>query len=399
MDLYLQFGWGMKKNTIELAKKWDGATVILSPRDIEPTSLENWSKEFSKKKVKMLFDPQCYFPHHNHKRLSKYSYHGLTTYTNLGNDKGNEELLLQKVKYYNTISNTFAYVIPEIMCPNIDDEWFNKNQKLVEKSVDIMFDKERIMTIALPQNALMFTNEITEKIIQETEKWNVDGYYIVAEHPGNSYLVEDAVWMSNLLDLCAGLKLQNRKVILGYASHQFLCCSTTKIDAIASGTWLNVRTFRNKFTDNEEDIKRKNTWYYYPQALSEYKLTFLDLAYNNKILNKLKPDANIDDEYAEILFKGELPTNTSFGEPDAFKHYLHSLKMQIKNLERSTYNETMAAQEILLETAERSLEFNKSKGIYAQDRDFGDCIDINRAALNTLNGNRGFILNNMWKEL
>ena len=399
MDLYLQFGWGMKSNTIELAKKWGEATVILSPRDISPSSLEKWSKEFEKNNVKTLFDPQCYYPKDSHKGLNKYQYHSLTTYTDLGNGSADEELLLKKIKYYNNIAKTTQYIIPGIMCDNIDDKWFDKHQNLIDKSVDIMNDKERIMTIALPQNALMFNNEITEKIIQKTESWNVDGYYIVSEHPEHKYLVENAVWMSNLLDLCAGLKLQKRKVILGYASHQFLCCATTKIDAIASGSWLNVRIFKNKFTDENEEIKRKKTWYYYPQALSEYKLTFLDLAFNKSILNKFKPDSNIDDEYAEILFNGALPTTTSFNETYAFKHYLHSLKMQIKHLEKETYKETIAAQEILLETAERNIEFNRKNGIYAQDRDFKDCIDINRAAINILDANRGFVLNQIWKEL
>ena len=36
MELYLQLGYGMKQLSIDLAKKWGKATVILSPRDIPP---------------------------------------------------------------------------------------------------------------------------------------------------------------------------------------------------------------------------------------------------------------------------------------------------------------------------------------------------------------------------
>ena len=255
------------------------------------------------------------------------------------------------------------------------------------------------MTIALSKNSLMFNNEIVEKIIEKTEEWEVDGYYIVSEHPENKYLVDDAVWMTNLLDLCAGLKLQGKKVILGYASHQFLCCAATKIDAIASGSWLNVRMFKNKFTDEDDQIARRNIWYYYPQALSEYKLTFLDLAFNNNVLNRMKPDSNLNNSYVEVLFNGALPTSTSFKEPDAFKHYLNSLKYQIENLTKKTYKETLSAQEILLETAQRNIEFNRKNGIYAQDRDFRDCVDINLAALQILNKNRGFVLEREWDNI
>ena len=43
MELYLQYGWGMKEHTNTLLKKWNGGTVILSPRDIEQDKLEEYS--------------------------------------------------------------------------------------------------------------------------------------------------------------------------------------------------------------------------------------------------------------------------------------------------------------------------------------------------------------------
>ena len=51
MQLYLQFGYGMKALTIDLAKKWGGVSVILSPRDMSPKQLEAWSKDFAKNGV------------------------------------------------------------------------------------------------------------------------------------------------------------------------------------------------------------------------------------------------------------------------------------------------------------------------------------------------------------
>ena len=71
MELFLQFGYGMKNLTIDLAKKWNGASVILSPRDMEPTQLHKWSKEFEKAGVDCYFDPQCYCPKSELKRLTK----------------------------------------------------------------------------------------------------------------------------------------------------------------------------------------------------------------------------------------------------------------------------------------------------------------------------------------
>ena len=48
MNFFLQFGHGMKQMSIDLAKKWGEATVILSPRDIKPDQLAQWSPSFLK---------------------------------------------------------------------------------------------------------------------------------------------------------------------------------------------------------------------------------------------------------------------------------------------------------------------------------------------------------------
>lgn len=402
MELYLQFGYGMKQLSIDLAEKWGNATVILSPRDIKTNSLWKWSKELNSHNIKLLFDPQCYYPKQNHKNLAMYGYHNLVNYTNIGNNDNTpkEEQLLKKIKEYNDIANTDEYIIPSIMASEIDNSWFEKNTVLVNESKNIMTDKNRIMTIALPSNALIGSNEIAERIVENTEKWDIDGYYVVAYHPENKYLVDDEItWMTNLMDLCAGLKLQRKKVILGYANHQFLCFAPTKIDAIASGTWLNVRKFDNKFKDEDSEPKQRNTWYYYPQALSEYKMSFLDLAFNNGILNRMKPDENLNDEYSNVLFNGALPTSTSYSEREAHRHYLNSLKYQIEILNRNSFNESIIAQENLLETAQRNLEFIKKFGILGQDRDFKNCVDINLASLQVLKNNRGFILEREWNNL
>ena len=44
MELYFQFGYGMKKIATDLSKDWGGATAILSPRDMSPEQLVKWRK-------------------------------------------------------------------------------------------------------------------------------------------------------------------------------------------------------------------------------------------------------------------------------------------------------------------------------------------------------------------
>ncbi|MEA4835821.1 MAG: hypothetical protein VB133_11870 [Anaeromusa sp.] len=401
MDLYLQFGYGMKNLTIDLSKEWENTSVILSPRDITPKQLEKWSKEFSKANVNCMFDPQCYFPKCDHKNLVQYGYWDHSLNTNLNTVDDAETTLIKKINVYNGIISSNKFIIPGIMRKYSSDwfgQWKSNCLKLSEVTRKVVKNRKSILTIALPSDLLCRDESIIEQIIETSIKWDVDGYYIIAEPYNGQYLVDNPVWISNLMQLCAGLKLQNREVIVGYANQQLLCLSASKIDAIASGTYLNVRKFSNKF-EQLDDIKRKSVWFYYPHALSEYKIPFLDVAYNNGILNEMKPGVELDNSYISLIFSGILPSSTAFNETLAFKHYLQTLKTQVALCSRNTFKDTIAANEMLLNTAERRIEFLEKNGVYAQARSFKDIVDVNRSALQRLQKTRGFMLEHSWNDL
>jgi DNA-binding GntR family transcriptional regulator len=58
MELHLQFGYGMMDLSKTLVRKHGGGTVILSPRDLAPESLENFSTALRKAGGAPLLDPQ-----------------------------------------------------------------------------------------------------------------------------------------------------------------------------------------------------------------------------------------------------------------------------------------------------------------------------------------------------
>lgn len=400
MKLYLQFAYGMKQISIDLAKDWGGTTAILSPRDISPKQLKNWNNSFNKANVKTLFDPQCYYPKSNHKGLMKYAYWDDKFNTKLSSNSSFEDELVRSILVYNEIADTTEFIIPAMMY-NYNEEWLNRwhkaNHKLINATKKIVKPKKHILTIALPDTFLLQKEDEIEKLLQKVEEYDVDGFYIVALPPQGKYLVDQPLWLVNLMQLCAGLKLYGKKVIMGYGNHQLLCLSTTGIDAMATGTYLNVRRFSNKF-DKDESIKRKSVWYYYPSALSEYKLGFLDMAYNYDILSQMKPRKVMDGGYVDVLFAGATPSSTKFTETMAFKHYLNCVKVQMKQLSKRTYKDTVTAHEVLLETASRRIEYMEANGIFAQTRSFKEIVDVNRAALQRLDKNLGFQLKQEWKN-
>lgn len=400
MELYLQFGYGMKKISMDLSKEWGGTTAILSPRDISPAQLKTWRSGFEKTKVQTLFDPQMYYPKDIHKGLLKYEYWDSSFRTHLESNTSYEEKLIKTILEYNDIAGCLDFIIPSAMYEYDvywKGRWVRQCNKLIEASKKYVKERKLLLTIALPETLLLQAEEVIEEVISEAINFDVDGYYIIAHPPKGQYLVDAPMWLSNLMQICAALKLHGKHVIMGYGNHQLLCLSATGIDAMATGTYLNVRHFSNKFKE-DDSIQRKSVWYYYPAALSEYKMGFLDVAYNAKVLQQMKPSKEMDRGYVDLLFSDALPTSTSFSETMAFMHYLNCVKCQMKNLRKSTYRETISANEVMLETAMRRIEYLEKHGVYAQTRSFKDIVDVNRAALQRLDAVRGFQLNMEWKN-
>ena len=401
MKLYFQYGYGMKKIVTDLSKDWGKSTVILSPRDIAPEQLIKWRKDFEKANVKTLFDPQCYFPKSQHKGLQKYDYVDSSLVTNIENNTSKEEEIIKSVLNYNEISGCEEFIIPSVML-QYDEQWMSRWKKHCIKWIDAtkkyVSNKICYLTLALPDSFLLQKEEEIEKLIAEIEHFDVDGYYIIAHPPKAQYLVDTPMWLSNLMQICSALKLYGKKVIMGYGNHQLLCLSATGIDAMATGTYLNVRRFSNKFQENDS-VKRKSVWYYYPAALSEYKIGFLDTAFNAKVLQQMRPSKEMDNGYVNLLFSGALPSSTNFTETMTFKHYLNCVRVQMKNVSKKTFDDTLTAHEVMLETAMRRIEYMESYGVYAQTRSFKDMVDVNRSALQRLNAIRGFQLKQEWSNL
>ena len=403
MELYLQFGHGMKALTLDLAKKWDHTSVILSPRDMTPEQLEVWSKDFEKAGVDCYFDPQCYCPKSELKRLAQYSYWDSNLNTNLQSSDTPIDSEIKGIKYYNDVAKSKAYILPSILNP-YSSVWATsfmlQSKRFIEAAKRIMGDKPIYITLAFPKDFLIQNESVIEPILQEILDWNVDGYYVIAEALERKYLTDNPMWLSNVLHICATLKSANKKVIYGYGNHQMLPLALLKADAMASGTWLNVRSFTNRFVDLDEQ-KRKSTWVYYPESLSEYKMSFMDWAFNHGYLESMRSADKgfLDISINKIFQSSAQPSATGFNETDAFKHYLCCLKHQIELLDKPSYKEAFGSYEMLLMTAEREIERLESKGVYAQARSFRDVIDVNRAALMQLDKGHGFSLGMMWKSL
>lgn len=298
---------------------------------------------------------------------------------------------------YDAVNAEYGNIVLKIVLYDGNDPRILREIELVNNN---SFPNVPTIYMCLSSETLRFQDQL-DPLLEKTEEWGLDGYYVIAAHPEGEYLVDDPVWLSNLLSFCAGLKLQRKEVVLGYSNHQMLSCACAGIDALASGTWMNVRSFTldKFFTPDPDDIKRKRTWYYCPQALTEVKPEFLDIAFQRSILKSLAPLPEHNSQYANMLFSGAIPTTTAYSEPLSFKHYLSCMYSQCQTISKATFNETIDYQRKLLKQAGKLIDFMHKHGVRGQKRDFEDYIDVNLSAIDTFEADKGFLLKRMWNYL
>lgn len=398
MELYLQFGYGMMAMCSDLLKSWGSGGVILSPRDQSRDQIIRTGNDISALGREALIDPQCYIRSSNHERLTGHAYWQAFRANSTANFESGQgaEGVLRELAALARAAGVKRHILPGLIATEVDAPWLCMQEGIAREAASHFLDEPVFATIALSSDALRNEDQL-EAVVDAAAKWPVNGFYVVAESP-DTYLVNDPIWLGNLLVLTSGLRLQGREVIVGYCSHQMLCLASANVDAIASGTWMNVRSFGpEKFQQRDaEEKSRRATWYYDPHGLSEYKLNFLDLANNRGLLGEMRPPEALGCDHASPLFSGAQPTSVEWGEGLSFRHYLTCLRSQARTATEASFTATMTAHRATLEDAQVHLGRLRDEGISGQDRDFTDYVDVNRAALISLDRARGPQLRRQW---
>lgn len=391
MDLYLQFGYGMMAIADELLANWGGGGVILSPRDLDGAQLDKVAKAAHKTSAEVLLDPQCYLHAADHERLTSHVYwqrFGENKTANLIDSKN--IACLMALQELNVSLCTTSLILPGLYADALDDLWWSFHEEQIAGAIAAGIDYPSMMPTLALSSSVVRNESAIDQICDRVRRWAPERLYVVAETT-ESYLSDDPLWLAGVLQLCAGLKLAGKKLLVGYANHQLLPLGCAGVDAIASGTWLNVRAFQpEKFMvsqDDEISRRAKGGWYYCPQALSEYKMPMLDVAQRVGILDAMKPVP--DSGYADPLFAGAQPSLVNWGERNAFMHYLSCLRAQCSVASSTSYDGAREHHAAVLDEGRDMTASLRKKGIRGADRDFGELFDISEAALALLDAAYG----------
>lgn len=399
MQLYLQYGHGMMAHTRQLLTDWGGGGVILSPRDLNEEQLRRMASQVLATGSEPLLDPQCFARDADHHRLLSHAYWDIIRSRATGaflGGAGTASLLAALAALGNSLG-VRRHILPGILANPVNEDWFAMQEAVIAEAPAHYGDSPLIATVAMSSDAMNDEAQI-EAVIERAKTWNVQGFYVVAETP-TPYLVDAPIWLADLMLLTSGLKLLDRDVIVGYANHQLLCLAAAGVDTIASGTWLNVRAFPPEkfYAVDEDQISRRAIWYYCPHALSEYKLQFLDIAQRAGTLGAMAPHASHGSLYAAPLFAGPQPSTVNWGEQNAFRHYLTCLRAQVRDSRAVTFDATLDAHRQLLSTAETALVNFRANGVFGQDREFSNYVDVNRSALTLFERARGARMRRSWR--
>ena len=343
-------------------------------------------------------DPQFYFPHSNKPRLVEQKYWPKISYDPTTFFQGAEvSKLIRRIVRLNRKLKTNEIILPGLFASPLNDAWVEAERCIVECGRRFSRGLPVITTVALDEETTRNPERI-EYLLESAEDWDTDGFYLVFEHPDDEYLVSNKHWVTNILDLVAGLRLLGHKVIIGYCNHQMLLAASVKATAICSGSWKNVRQFTKGKFEQEPTGGRSVSWYYCPQALSEYKLSELDLAFhtNSALFFAMETAKRLGGQYASDLFSGQQPSDSDFKRRKSSLHYLDTLRNQVITMGRPTYIGTRRQQEALFARARVFARNVNRAGLSADDRDFSVIARTNLEASDAIHRIRGAILKRCW---
>jgi hypothetical protein len=386
-----------------LLKRWGCGAAILSPRDLEVEQTLNLSRDVVKMGCEALIDPQCFVRDADRERLFTYPFWatlraGNSTANLLAGPSLRNSLVL--LRDFSREAGVERYILPGFLAESVNEFWIASLERTIEIASDVFGDPARLIpTIALGTDTVL-DEEAIETVIETASKWEVPHLYVVAETP-TAYLVDDPSWLGDLATLVAGLELAGKSVTVGYCSHQMLLLIAANAHSIASGNWLNVRAFPPEkfYQPAEKEHKQNATWYYCPQALSEYKLTFLTRAKRAGVLPQMEPPKPLRSEYSDAFFSATDPASIKGGQQSSFRHYLNALHEQAAMLtsNATSFDAAVKGHEALLDNAAKTLKQLREKGVYGQDREFTEYLDVNRSALAALKQSRGALLRRRWR--
>ena len=356
--------------------------VILSPRICSQEQVERHAVEVIELGGELLFDPQFYEPRTNLDRLLTFPYWDGLDFESSDFIVNSAVRFCERVINYQVENlNVTKVIIPGRFTNSADTTWRELQGIFAESTAALNVGRHIYSTVAVGADVVT-SGELFDNILDEIVSYPVNGVYIVVRPPKDSFLIDNDLFLYTMLDGLLSISRSGKDVILGYANQQSLIYAAAGISTIASGNYRNVRHFNPDMFYVDESDKRKKTWFYDPQTLSEYRLENLALAFRRGLGGYFA----LTCEHCEPLISSSAAA--PWREPLAFRHYLHEIHRQWLSFDTVPRNERLlSVSELLNAVQSRISELNERRFSFG-DRAFNNVMEATINAVTSFEGDR-----------
>jgi len=368
----------------DFVRTHSGSGVILSPRVYRREQIERHAKEILDLGGVVMFDPQFYQPRTEREKILDFPYWGGIEFESgefANRDAG--PFAERVVEYQVETLSVSEIILPGRFSNSLNEDWLAMQAAFAEIVPRLNLDTPVFSTVSLGPDVVR-NKEAFDNVLDEAVNYPVQGIYFVVQSP--SFLVADELFLYSLLDAFLSIEMAGKEVLLGYGNQQSIIYAAAGVETLASGNFRNTRSFDSTIFDvpSEDEEKRKRTWYYDADTLSEYRIEALDLAYRRGLQGRFGPIC----DHCEPLLSAGIPSSVRWSEGESFKHFLHEMYRQWNQFEDADRKDRLLAVRSLLEEVMTTLEELFEDGFRLGPRAFDSVLDASLGALSAFSRDR-----------
>ncbi len=328
-----QCGHNSNWNLESLAADDCGNGLILSPVHMARASVEMLEHETRRQS---LFDPQFYLPSSQKRKLHTYEFFPEIITGGFGTEDFAMHALAAAelcVDFQQAMAFR-AIVIPTRYFNQMITDFCDKQDAYtVHPFLEVIsgrrIDTPVYLTVVLTSHMIKDVAYRTMLLNWITSFPELDGVYLIAEFQRATKQVDDAEYLSQLLEMLVEIKKIGMHVIVGYQNTESLLCSLVPDVELTFGSFENTRMFSvDKFVESDEERRGPRARIYLPGLLN-----WVQLGHAKEIRDRAPAvwdEVYSPSDYSEAALLARV--EPTFNQPGLYKHHFLCITQQAKTL-------------------------------------------------------------------
>lgn len=392
MQVYHQIGFRHIWNISSLGEDGAGDGIIIAPRHMARTCVENLPKSI---REKAIFDPQFFLPNVAKGKLVTYDFfpdvmsEGFQTDVYI--DKFSLESARKCVEFQE--SNFFRYItIPTRYVTGMPTTYMEDQQELfinpfLKAIIDMGIKRKILLQLVLNDDMIKdeeYSSDILNWVTGITE---IDGVYLIVERSLTPKQVKDIDYLYSLLRFVDILRLNNLDVVIGYVNIEAILLSLADPSIVTIGSYENTRMFNIRAFEASDDREITGPT---PRLYISRLLQCVDYRYIGAIIRATddKEDFFDKNKYQSIMFEPNYKWH--FTKPEIYKHLFLVFGKQLEDLSGLEGRERYIKVAELIKSAMNDYSMLEERGVVFDENSDGSHLPIWLTAANQFAKHKGW---------